>query len=152
MASGPLQNGQGSLWRTISTAASFRQQWASRTRNFILPPGGQARHLHGEAFATAARFAQVLARHGVKPGDRVAVQVEKSPEALILYLACLRLGAIYLPLNTDYTANELALFRCRCAEPSVFCLFSTPKDREKIAGFFPDERILTLTGDGTWAR
>jgi non-ribosomal peptide synthetase component F len=43
-----------------------------------------------ETFAAAGRFAHVLAAHGVKPGDRVAVQVEKSAAALILYLACLR--------------------------------------------------------------
>jgi len=87
-----------------------------------------------------------LMRHGVKPGDRVAVQVEKSPEALFLYLACLRLGAIYLPLNTDYTANELAYF-AGDAEPSVFVC--SDRAREKIAGFFPDDRILTLNEDGT---
>ena len=47
---------------------------------------------------------------GVVPGDRVAVQVEKTPEALVLYLACLRAGAVYLPLNTAYTLAELAYF------------------------------------------
>ena len=114
-------------------------------RNFILPPG-RAPISYGEAFAMAARFAHVLARHGVGAGDRVAVQVEKSPEALFLYLACLRLGAIYLPLNTDYTANELGYF-AGDAEPSVFVCSS--KSREKIAGFFPDDRILTLNEDGT---
>jgi malonyl-CoA/methylmalonyl-CoA synthetase len=40
----------------------------------------------------------------------VAVQVEKSPEALMLYLACLRAGAVYLPLNTAYTLAELDYF------------------------------------------
>jgi malonyl-CoA/methylmalonyl-CoA synthetase len=46
------------------------------------------------------RFASVLAANGVRPGDRVAVQVEKSWQALALYLACLRAGAVILPLNT----------------------------------------------------
>jgi malonyl-CoA/methylmalonyl-CoA synthetase len=114
-------------------------------RNFILPPG-RAPLSYGDAFAASARFAHVLTRHGVKPGDRVAVQVEKSPEALFLYLACLRLGAIYLPLNTDYTANELAYF-AGDAEPAVFVC--SDRAREKIAGFFPDDRILTLNEDGT---
>ena len=100
---------------------------------------------HGDAFAASARFAHVLARHGVGPGDRVAVQVEKSPEALFLYLACLQRGAIYLPLNTDYTANELSYF-AGDAEPSVFV--ASPRALEKIAGFFPAERILTLGEDG----
>jgi malonyl-CoA/methylmalonyl-CoA synthetase len=115
------------------------------TRNFILPPGRKPLS-YGDAFAMAARFAHVLARHDVKPGDRVAVQVEKTPEALFLYLACLRLGAIYLPLNTDYTANELSYF-AGDAEPRVF--ICSDKNREKIAGFFPDQRILALNDDGT---
>ncbi len=60
--------------------------------------------------AWSARFANVLVELGVAPGDRVAVQVEKSAEALMLYLACVRAGAIYLPLNTAYTATELEYF------------------------------------------
>ena len=55
---------------------------------------------------------------GVKPGDRVAVQVEKSAEAIVLYLACLRAGAVYLPLNTAYTLAELEYF-IGDAEPRV---------------------------------
>ncbi|HZQ40917.1 MAG TPA: AMP-binding protein, partial [Rhizomicrobium sp.] len=58
---------------------------------FLLPPGAPAIS-YSEAFARAAQFAHVLIRHGLKQGDRVAVQVEKSPAALILYLACLRAG------------------------------------------------------------
>jgi len=114
-------------------------------RPFILPPG-RVPLSYGDAFAASARFAHALTHHGVGPRDRVGVQVEKSPEALFLYLACLRLGAIYLPLNADYTANELAYF-AGDAEPSVFVC--SDRAREKIAGFFPDERILTLNDDGT---
>ena len=115
-----------------------------KARTFIMPQDRTAMS-YGDAFEAAARFAHVLARHGVKPGDRVAVQVEKSPEALLLYLACLQLGAIYLPLNTDYTANELGYF-AGDAEPSVFV--ASPKTQEKIGGFFPPDRILTLGEDG----
>ena len=77
---------------------------------FLRPPGAPAIS-YGEAFARAAQFAHVLARHGLAPGDRVAVQAEKSPAALILYLACLRAGLVYLPLNTGYTAGRARLFR-----------------------------------------
>ena len=48
----------------------------------------------------SARMAHALAASGLAPGDRVAVQVEKSPEAIALYLACLRAGVVFLPLNT----------------------------------------------------
>ncbi len=67
----------------------------------------------------SARFANALKTCGVKPGDRVAGQVEKSPEALSLVFGCLRAGAAYLPLNTAYTEAELDYF-LRDAEPSVF--------------------------------
>ena len=51
-----------------------------------------------------------LASLGVKPGDRVAAQVEKSPEALFLYLGCVRAGAVFLPLNPAYTLSEVEYF------------------------------------------
>ena len=60
--------------------------------------------------AEAARYANLLCERGVAPGDRVAMQVEKSPRALILYLACLRAGAVCLPLNPAYPHRELEYF------------------------------------------
>ena len=65
---------------------------------------------HGEFTARAARLASVLAGRGLLPGDRVAVQVAKSPDALVLYAACVRGGFAFLPLNTAYTPNELDYF------------------------------------------
>jgi malonyl-CoA/methylmalonyl-CoA synthetase len=100
---------------------------------------------YADCFAMAARFAHVLARHGVRPGDRVAVQVEKSPNALCLYLACLRAGAIYLPLNTGYTPSELAYFVAD-SEPSLFVCAA--KNLEKISTGLPQLSFLTLDDDG----
>ena len=65
-----------------------------------------------------ARIANYLTQQGIKKGDRVAVQVEKSPHVLFLYLACLRASFVYLPLNTAYTKNELSYF-LENAEPTV---------------------------------
>jgi malonyl-CoA/methylmalonyl-CoA synthetase len=72
-----------------------------------------------ELEATVARYAGLIKVLGVLPGDRVAVQVEKSPEALMLYLACLKSGAVYLPLNSAYRENEIAYF-LGDAEPKIF--------------------------------
>lgn len=72
---------------------------------FIRTPEGRAIS-YGETIEASGRTARALADMGVAPGDRVAAQIEKSPEALILYLACLRAGAVYLPLNTAYTGPE----------------------------------------------
>ncbi len=73
---------------------------------------------YAEALETCARFASLLAGLGLAPGERVAVQVEKSPEALLLYLACLRAGLVYLPLNSAYQEGEVAYF-LENAEPGA---------------------------------
>lgn len=76
-----------------------------------------------------ARFATALVQLGVQPGDRVAVQVEKSIEALMLYLATIRAGGVFLPLNTAYTPNEIEYFLSD-AEPRVF--FCDPAKAESL--------------------
>jgi malonyl-CoA/methylmalonyl-CoA synthetase len=120
-------------------------QAADPDKTFIISPGRSPIHFR-EAFAAAARMAHVLAAHGVVPGDRVAVQVEKSPEALFLYLACLRVGAVYLPLNTGYTPTELAYF-VGDAEPRL--LVCSEKNSAKIAAALPATERLTLSDDGS---
>jgi len=72
-----------------------------------------------EVYERAARYAGALGGMAVRPGDRVAVQVEKSSENLALYLGCLQAGAVYVPLNTAYTREEIAYF-LGDAEPAVF--------------------------------
>lgn len=74
----------------------------------LLPDGRQMSY---RAVAQlSAQMANLLTSLGVAAGDRVAVQVEKTPEALALYLAALRSGAVFLPLNTAYTPAEIAYF------------------------------------------
>src|SRR5438132_7811090 len=73
---------------------------------------------YGDLISRAGQIANVLVERGVKPGDRVAAQTEKSVPGLVLYLAAVRAGAVYLPLNTAYTLNELEYF-ITDAEPSL---------------------------------
>jgi malonyl-CoA/methylmalonyl-CoA synthetase len=73
---------------------------------------------YADLIARAGRMANVLVSRGVKPGDRVAAQTEKSVAGLVLYLATVRAGGVYLPLNTAYTLNELDYF-IGDAEPSL---------------------------------
>lgn len=68
--------------------------------------------------ATSAKFANLLHALDLPAGSRIAVQVEKSPEALMLYLASIRAGLVYLPLNTAYRASEVEYFLTD-AEPAV---------------------------------
>ena len=65
---------------------------------------------HSEFLDMAAQYAHVLVELGVKPGDRVAVQVGKSPQALAVYAACVQAGIVFLPLNTAYTPDEVSYF------------------------------------------
>jgi len=92
------------------------------------------RFSYGDLVALSGRLANVLTARGVQPGDRVAVQVEKSVPALVLYLASVRAGAVYLPLNTAYTLAEVAYF-IKDAEPSlVICDPSRHEGIVPIAG------------------
>ena len=65
---------------------------------------------YGEIEREAGKLALLLQSLGVTPGERLLVQTEKSVQTLILYFACIRAGAIYLPLNVDYTQAELEYF------------------------------------------
>jgi len=102
---------------------------------------------YGDLIARAGQMANVLVARGVKPGDRVAVQVEKSVANIVLYLGTVRAGAVYLPLNTAYTLNELDYF-IGDAEPSlVVC------DPSKAEGLGPiaakvNAKVETLGADG----
>ncbi len=98
--------------------SELNAHWHDRGKTAIETASGK-RYTFGDIDTLSAQFAHALVTSGVKPGDRVAVQVEKSPEALILALACLRAGAAYLPLNTAYTEAEIDYF-LRDAEPTVF--------------------------------
>ncbi|MHB8910793.1 MAG: malonate--CoA ligase [Syntrophales bacterium] len=74
----------------------------------ILPGGAEVSY--GALDRESSRYAGLLVSLGVQPGDRVAVQVRKSPQALFLYLGCLRAGAVYLPLNDAYQRHEIDYF------------------------------------------
>jgi malonyl-CoA/methylmalonyl-CoA synthetase len=93
--------------------------------------------------AASARYGRVLLGQGARAGDRIAFQVEKSPEALFLYLACLRAGLVALPLNPAYRAGELAHMLAD-AEPAL--LVADPARAAELAPLVP--RLLTLDADG----
>ncbi|HKT53652.1 MAG TPA: AMP-binding protein [Caulobacteraceae bacterium] len=84
---------------------------------FILPDGHQIDY--GALETGVGRVAALLKAKGVAPGDRIACQTPKSTAAIMLYLASLKIGAIFLPLNTAYTAAEVDYFLSD-AEPALF--------------------------------
>ena len=74
---------------------------------------------YGELEEESAKYANGLSELGLQPGDRVSVQLNKSPEVVFIYLACLRANLIFHPINTAYKENELS-FLLNDAKPSVF--------------------------------
>jgi malonyl-CoA/methylmalonyl-CoA synthetase len=102
---------------------------------------------YGDLIAKAGQMANVLAESGVKPGDRVAAQTDKSVAGLVLYLAAVRAGAVYLPLNTAYTLNELEYF-ITDAEPSM--VVCDPGKAEGIGAIAAKvgAKVMTLGADG----
>jgi malonyl-CoA/methylmalonyl-CoA synthetase len=112
---------------------------------------------YAQAEEGAARYASLLAGLGLAPGDRVAVQVEKSAEALLLYLGCLRAGLAYLPLNSAYQEGEIGYFlenaepRAVVAQPrslsnsSSVLEISVPAARIAAPGFQVSQRSHRLS-------
>ncbi len=96
----------------------------------------------------SARYARYLSGLGISKGDRVAVQVEKSPHAVFLYLACLRAGFIYLPLNTGYLEGELDFFLGDAEPAAVVCAADKLDIMQRLAAKRGVAHVLTLSGDG----
>ncbi|VAV98405.1 Long-chain-fatty-acid--CoA ligase [hydrothermal vent metagenome] len=124
----------------------FAQHVNKPTVFLHLPDGSTISH---DGFLKmAGRFANALTRLGLACGDRVAVQVEKSPQALAVYAACVQAGLVFLPLNTAYTASEVLYF----VEDSGAKLFVCQGSREKeLLEVTRRTGILleTLSADGT---
>ncbi|MFP5320431.1 MAG: AMP-binding protein [Acidimicrobiia bacterium] len=94
--------------------------------------------------ARSAVAAGALVGAGVAPGDRVVVQVGKSPDALALYLACLRRGAVFVPLNTAYTEAEVAAF-VDDAEPAL--VVDDDRLAELLDGAVPEPALVDRAPD-----
>lgn len=103
---------------------------------------------YADAERESARLANFLTHLGVCPGDRVTVQVDKSPEALWLYLACLRAGFVFHPLNTAYQASELEYFLGNAASSLVVCTTPAEALMRQLAEATSGATVLTLDADG----
>jgi malonyl-CoA/methylmalonyl-CoA synthetase len=115
--------------------------------NAIFIHGDDGRQFTYKAFwELSGRLANSLSAAGVGVGDRVAVQVDKSVEALALFLACARLGAIFLPLNSAYTATEVGYF-VSDAEPAL--LVCTPENSGVLSALCKTVLTLDERGGGT---
>ncbi len=120
---------------------------ASLTRPVIETPAGGL-YSYGDLERESARYARFLTGLGLQAGDRVAVQVEKSPQALFLYLGCLRAGLIYLPLNPAYRAAEIEYYLDDAAPGAAICRPSDLAGMRELARPRGLQHIYTLDADG----
>ena len=108
---------------------------------------------HGQFLQQAAQYAHVLTDFGLRPGNRVAVQIKKSPQSLAIYAACVQAGLIFLPLNTAYTASELSYFIEDSGARVIIC---DPKSQESLAmiaqGTGARLETMDAAGQGSFAQ
>ena len=119
------------------------QRHAGSAAPFLMLPGGD-QITYGAFLEDAARYAHVLVAQGLRPGDRLAVQIPKSPQALILYAAAVQAGVIFLPLNTAYTGREVAYFLDNSGARLLVC---DPANAAELSPLM-DGRVLTLDAQG----
>jgi malonyl-CoA/methylmalonyl-CoA synthetase len=120
---------------------------AHPTQLFLRTPAGR-QCSYAALRAESGRLAAALMHRGVVPGDRVAVQVDKSADAVLLYIACLRMGAVFVPINVANTPNEVDYF-LRDSQPRLAVI--RPADRtllEPLAGGAGIQHVETLGTDG----
>ncbi len=103
---------------------------------------------YADFLGQAARFAHVLTQNGMQPGDRLAVQIHKSPEALALYAACAQAGIVFLPLNTAYTVDELSYFIENSGAKIFVCDGGNKAQLAPVSARL-NAKLETLNADGT---
>lgn len=131
--------------------ATFRSRFSTDLSKAFLERPDASIVTYADLIRISGQLANALKRLGVKPGDRVAAQVDKSAEALLVFLAALRAGAVYLPLNSAYTIGEVRYFLSD-AEPTVFvCRPETAADMKALVAELGVSSVETLgpTGEGS---
>ncbi len=119
--------------------AVFRSHFAQRMDAPCFIGADGRTFSYGELDDLSARFAAVLRQRSVKKDDHVLVQAEKSIGAVALHLACLRIGAVYTPLNTAYTPSEVDYFIANAAPALVVLSKTREVNAAQVAELGEDE-------------
>ncbi len=139
---GPHASHDANLFRLLTARAASHPHAAA-----LIAQDGAAWN-HATLAREATLLAEAIAEAGARPGDRLMMQVAKSPRAVALYLACLRAGVILIPLNPAYGADELD-YLAADAEPSVIVADpASPFAKGSVAAAASAE-VLTLAADGS---
>jgi malonyl-CoA/methylmalonyl-CoA synthetase len=135
----------------MNAYAYFARAFAPRLDATLFESDTGERYTYADLERETARVASFLTRQGLKAGDRIAAQIDKSPQGLFLYLGCLRAGIVFLPLNTAYQKGELGYF-IGDAEPRV--VVCRPAMHETFKALVqPGMTLMTLDehGRGTFS-
>ena len=108
--------------RPITLYSVYQSRFPGPEAPLLVCEGGQT-YSYGDAERESARVANFLVELGLERGDRVSVQVEKTPQALWLFLGVLRAGMVFHPLNTAYTEEELRYFLTDAGSALLVCVF-----------------------------
>ena len=133
----------------MNTYACFAQRFLQSPGRVFLAADSGENYSYADVERETARYANFLIGFGLKAGDRVAVQAEKSPQAVFVYLASLRAGLCYLPLNNAYQQGEIRYF-LGDAEPAV--AICSPQNLEWFSALCKDAKVphtFTLDQNGT---
>ena len=128
-------------------AALVKRQIAAPSNVFIACDDGRT-FTYAGYWSLAGQLAQVLAANGVGRGGRVVAQVEKSIEAVALFLACARLRAVFVPLNPAYTPAELDYFIGDAGPSAIICAPEKFASVSSAAASHGCGCVLTLDGQG----
>ena len=115
-------------------------------KSFLINQNGEMSYTNFHELVN--QLANTLKVSGLKTGDRVAVQAEKSNTQIALYVATIKSGGVYLPLNTDYTANELKYF-IKDSDANIVVIDSRNEDSIKKTIKTESVKILTLNANET---
>jgi len=127
----------------------FKKQFDRHGDRELLKTGEQIAYTFADAERESAKLAVLLCDMGIQPGDRVSAQVEKSPQALFLYLACLRAGFVFHPLNPAYQSGELEYFIGNARPALVICDPQRQQEFSELCGAADIDQLMTLNAQGT---
>jgi len=102
--------------------------WVTRTPGAVAVVHGASSLTYAELAARASRLAALLVAEGARPGDRVALALERSFDTIVAVLAILEAGCAYMPLETTYPRERLA-FMLRDATPRLLITQTSLRER-----------------------
>ena len=132
----------------LNLYSTYRRHFPALDQVLLTTDTGVA-YTYADAEYCSARIANYLIELGLEKGDRVSAQVEKSAEALWLYLGTIRAGMVFHPLNTAYTDEELRYFLEDASSSLLVCDSKRVQSLQALCDSLHDVHLNTLDADGT---